>query len=53
MELNDNWGRPLILIGEIYAAASKDCGANTFEQSMVFSAAIDKFIQAKNMIHMY
>ena len=39
----------MILIGDIYAAASKDCGSNSFEQGMIFSAAIDKFIQAKNM----
>ena len=38
----------MILIGDIYAAASKDCGSNTFEQG-VFSATIDKFIQAKNI----
>ena len=49
MELKENWGRPLILIGDIYAAASKDCGSNIFEKGMVFSAAIDKFIQAKNL----
>tara|TARA_B100000900_G_scaffold414329_1_gene440691 strand:+ start:2991 stop:4307 length:1317 start_codon:yes stop_codon:yes gene_type:complete len=49
IELKVNWGKPMILIGDIYAAASKDCGSNIFEQGMVFSAAIDKFIQAKNM----
>ena len=49
IELKVNWGKPMILIGDIYAAASKDCGSNTFEQGMVFSAAIDKFIQAKNI----
>ena len=49
LKLKANWGKPMILIGDIYAAASKDCGSNAFEQGMVFSVAIDKFIQAKNM----
>ena len=49
LKIKENWGKPMILIGDIYAAASKDCGSNTFEQGMVFSAAIDKFIQAKNI----
>ena len=49
MELKANWGKPMILIGDIYVAAAKDCGSNEFEQGMVYSAAIDKFIQAKNM----
>ncbi|MBF90683.1 MAG: hypothetical protein CMP75_02840 [Flavobacteriales bacterium] len=49
IELKPNWGKPMILIGDIYAAASKDCGSNAFEQGIVFSVAIDKFIQAKNM----
>ena len=49
MGIRSNWGKPVILIGDIYAAASKDCGSNIFEQGMVFSAAIDKFIQAKNI----
>lgn len=49
MELKANWGKPMLLIGEIYVAAVKDCGSNEFEQGMVYSAAIDKFIQAKNM----
>lgn len=48
MEIKADWGKPLILIGDIYAAAAKDCGANAFEQGMVYSAAIDKFIQAKS-----
>lgn len=48
LEVRADWGKPYILIGDIYAAAAKDCGADAFEQGMVFSAAIDKFIRAKN-----
>ena len=49
LEVRASWGKPYILIGDIYAAASTNCGANSFENGMVFSAAIDKFIKAKNM----
>jgi tetratricopeptide (TPR) repeat protein len=47
LELRPDWGKPYILIGDIYAAASKSCGEDAFQQAMVFSAAIDKFITAK------
>lgn len=48
LEIRSDWGKPYILMGDVYAAAAKDCGADAFEQGMVFSAAIDKFIKAKN-----
>ena len=48
LEVKADWGKPYILIGDIYAAASADCGTNAFENGMIFSAAIDKFIKAKN-----
>ena len=49
LEIKPDWGKPYILIGDIYAAASASCGDNPFENGMVFSAAIDKFIQAKRI----
>ena len=49
LELNATWGKPMILIGEIYAASASSCGSNLFEQGMVYSAAIDKFIQAQRI----
>ena len=49
LELNAAWGKPMILIGEIYAASASSCGSNLFEQGMVYSAAIDKFIQAQRI----
>ena len=49
LELNAVWGKPMILIGEIYAASASSCGSNLFEQGMVYSAAIDKFIQAQRI----
>jgi len=44
-----SWGNPYVLIGDIYAASAKNCGSNAFEYGMVYSAAIDKFLKAKNI----
>jgi len=49
LEISPKWGKPLVLIGDIYAASSNDCGTNSFESAMLFSAAIDKFLAAKNL----
>jgi len=48
-KLNPQWGKPYLLIGDMYLNAVKSCGTNAFEQGMVYSAAIDKFIKAKNI----
>lgn len=47
MEIKPNWGKPLILIGDIYASSASECGTNSFETAMLYSAAIDKFIAAR------
>ena len=51
IELKANWGKPYILIGEIYAATrgEKSCCKNEFEQKLIYSLAIDKFVKAKNV----
>ena len=49
LEKNPEWGKPLILIGDLYVASATDCSSNAFEAGMVYSAAIDKFIRAKNV----
>lgn len=49
MEKNPEWGKPFLLIGDLYIASVSDCGSNAFEMGMVYSAAIDKFISAKNI----
>ena len=49
IELLPQWGKPFILIGDIYAASSSKCGENAFEIGMVYSAAIDKFKKAKSV----
>ncbi len=45
-EVNPNDGRPLILIGEMYAASSDRCGEDEFTQSTVYWVAVDKFEEA-------
>ena len=42
------WGDPYILIGNLYASSSDNCGENDFEKTTVFWAAVDKFQQAKS-----
>ena len=39
----------MLLLGDIYVASANECGSNSFESAMLYSAAIDKFIIAKNM----
>jgi tetratricopeptide (TPR) repeat protein len=43
------WGAPYILIGNLYASSSDNCGDNEFEKTTVFWAAVDKFQQAKSV----
>jgi tetratricopeptide (TPR) repeat protein len=45
---NGNWGKPYILIGNLYAASVNSCGENDFEKNAVYWAVVDKYIQAKN-----
>ncbi len=49
LEISPKWGKSMILIGDVYAASANECGSNSFESAMLYSAAIDKFIAAKNM----
>lgn len=49
LKISPKWGMSMLLIGEIYAASANECGSNSFESAMLYSAAIDKFIAAKNM----
>ena len=43
VQLNPGWGRPYLLIGNIYAQAAPDYGDNEFEKQTVYLAAVDKF----------
>lgn len=46
-ELKPNWGRPYLLIGDMYAGSAKRCGKDAFEQGVVVLAAIDKYAYAR------
>lgn len=43
LEVKPNDGRPLLLIGEMYAASARDCGNDDFTKKAAFWAAVDKF----------
>ena len=47
IENDPSSGIPYILLGHIYAAASKSCSDEEFEQKAVYWAAVDKFAKAK------
>lgn len=49
IENNSNFGKPYLLIGDIYAHNSKSIGENDFERSMVFLLAVDYFVKAKRV----
>lgn len=42
-------GRPYLLIGEMYAASASACGDDELTRSVAYWAAVDKFIQARNV----
>lgn len=47
ISLNQEWGKPYILIGKIYAASAKSIGESDLQQRMVYCLAVDQFIKAK------
>ncbi len=47
--INPNDGRPLILIGEMYAASASDCGDDEFTEQTAYWVAVDKFERAANV----
>ncbi len=47
IENNPNYGKPYILLGDVYAHNSKSFGENDFERSMVFLLAVDYYNKAK------
>lgn len=49
IELKRNWGKPYILIGQLYAQSAKECGEDAYYQSLVYVAAVDKFITARSV----
>ncbi len=47
--INPENGRPYILIGEMYAASASACGDDDLTKRVAYWAAVDKFIQARNV----
>ena len=45
-ELRPDWGRPYMLIGDMYATSSRNCG-DAWNQRLAVLAAIDKYAKAK------
>lgn len=48
IKLRSDWGKPLLLLGDIYAKKSRSCG-DAWKQRLVIIAAIDKYSKAKNV----
>lgn len=46
--LKSNWGKPYILIGDIYGRMSRNCG-DSWQQRLAILAAIDKYQYAKSI----
>ena len=48
-ELKSGWGRPYMLIGDMYAKSSRNCGNGAYEHGLAVLAAIDKWSYAKSV----
>lgn len=46
--LNPNWGRPYMLIGDMYGKTARSCG-DAWNQRLAILAAIDKYAYAKSI----
>jgi len=47
-EMRANWGRPYMLIGDLYASSARSCG-NDWNQRLAVLAAIDKYAYARKV----
>ncbi len=47
-KLRPNWGRPFMLIGDLYASSARRCG-DDWNQRLAILAAIDKYSYAKSL----
>ena len=47
--LRPNWGKPFMLIGDMYASTSGSCGSTPFDKGLAAIAAIDKYRKAKSV----
>ncbi len=47
-KMRPNWGRPYMLIGDLYASSARSCG-NDWNQRMAVLAAIDKYAYGRSI----
>lgn len=47
--LKSGWGRPYMLIGDMYAKSSSSCGKDVFDAQVAILAAVDKYSYAKSI----
>lgn len=47
-KMRPNWGRPYMLIGDLYASSARSCG-NDWNQRLAVLAAIDKYSYARSI----
>ena len=47
-ELRPNWGRPFMLIGDLYGSSARSCG-DSWNQRLAILAAMDKYNYAKSI----
>jgi tetratricopeptide (TPR) repeat protein len=47
--LRSNWGRPYMLIGDMYAKSSSSCGSDAYSRGLAVLAAIEKWAYAKSL----
>ncbi len=48
-QLRSGWGRPYMLIGDMYAKSSSSCGNDAFTRGLAVLAAIDKWSYARSI----
>lgn len=48
-QLRNGWGRPYMLIGDMYAKSSSSCGKDAYTRGLAVLAAIDKWAYAKSI----
>ncbi|MCF8366237.1 MAG: tetratricopeptide repeat protein [Bacteroidales bacterium] len=49
LDLRPDDGNGYLMIGDMYAASANDCGDNDLTKKVAYWAAVDKYIQAKNV----
>ncbi|MBT8219048.1 MAG: tetratricopeptide repeat protein [Bacteroidia bacterium] len=48
-ELRPDWGRPYMLIGDMYASSSRSCGKDGYSRGLAVLAAINMYRQARSV----